>query len=56
MSARFASGRPWAMFCQMGARNSSVSCNTKLIWSRNDRIVNRLMSVPSTVTVPETGS
>ena len=35
------------MFCQMGAWNSSVSCSTKLIWSRSERIVTSRMSVPS---------
>ena len=44
------------MFCQIGAWKSSVSCSTKLIWSRSDFIVYLRMSVPSIATVPDDGS
>ena len=44
------------MFSQIVPRNSSVSCSTKLTWSRSDFSVNWRTSVPSIVTRPDCGS
>src|SRR5213594_1417968 len=55
ISARVASGFPYAMFCHTGAWNNTVSCRTKLICWRSDFCRNSFMSVPSILTVPEIG-
>src|SRR6266545_7709043 len=55
ISPRVASGFPYAMFCQTGARNRIVSCRTKLICCRSDLRVKRRISSPSILTEPDSG-
>ena len=55
ISSMVAPGLPYAILVAMVPWNSSVSCSTKLICSRSDRLLERLMSHPSIFTTPDGG-